>query len=219
MTEATQYYDALETRDPAIREAQLLAALPGLVGHAKRRAPAFKERLKRVKANDVTTRAALAQLPVTRKADLMALQKENLPFGGFASLSPGRLSHNFASPGPIYDPEAGTKDYWRVARALYAAGVRRGDILHNSFGYHLTPAGWMLDSGARAIGCAVVPGGVGNTEQQVMAIATSAPPAIAARRASSRSFWRKAASSARISRRSRTGSSRPSRCRRACARN
>jgi phenylacetate-CoA ligase len=170
MTAATPYYDALEIRDPAIREAQLMSALPAFVAHAKRRAPAFRERLKSVNPKDVTTRAALAQLPVTRKADLMALQKENLPFGGFAARAPGRLSHIFASPGPIYDPEAGTKDYWRVARALYAAGVRKGDIVHNAFGYHLTPAGWMLDSGARAIGCAVIPGGVGNTEQQVMAI-------------------------------------------------
>jgi phenylacetate-CoA ligase len=170
MTAATPYYDALEIRDPKIRETQLLGALPALIAHAKRRAPAFAERLKGVKAKDITTRAALAELPVTRKSDLIAVQKTNLPFGGFAALPPGQMSHIFASPGPIYDPEAGTKDYWRVARALFAAGVRKGDILHNAFGYHLTPAGWMLDSGARAIGCAVIPGGVGNTEQQVMAI-------------------------------------------------
>ena len=170
MIAATPYYDALETRDPAIREAQLMAALPALIDHAKRRAPAFRARLKGVDPKSITTRAALAQLPVTRKGDLIALQKEKLPFGGFATVKPGRLSHIFASPGPIYDPESGAKDYWRVARALYAAGVRKGDIVHNAFGYHLTPAGWMLDSGARAIGCAVIPGGVGNTEQQVAAI-------------------------------------------------
>ncbi|MGE5145266.1 MAG: phenylacetate--CoA ligase family protein [Candidatus Eiseniibacteriota bacterium] len=170
MTAATPYYDALETRDPAVREAQLMAALPDLIAHAKRRAPAFRARLKKVDPESITTRAALAELPVTRKSDLIALQKDKLPFGGFATLAPGRMSHIFASPGPIYDPEAGTKDYWRVARALYAAGVRKGDIVHNAFSYHLTPAGWMLDAGARAIGCAVVPGGVGNTEQQVAAI-------------------------------------------------
>ncbi|HEX7007831.1 MAG TPA: AMP-binding protein [Alphaproteobacteria bacterium] len=170
MTAATPYYDALEIRDPAIREAQLMSALPALVAHAKRRAPAFAARLKGVDPKAIASRAALAQLPVTRKSDLMALQKDALPFGGFATLAPGRLSHIFASPGPIYDPEAGTRDYWRVARALYAAGVRKGDIVHNAFSYHLTPAGWMVDSGARALGCAVVPGGVGNTEQQVMAI-------------------------------------------------
>ncbi|HVO13702.1 MAG TPA: AMP-binding protein [Alphaproteobacteria bacterium] len=170
MTAPAPYYDALETRDPAVREAQLLAALPKFVAHAKRSAPAFAQRLKGVDPKDITTRAALAQLPVTRKPELIELKKGNLPFGGFASIKPGRMSHIFASPGPIYDPEAGAKDYWRVARALYAAGVRKGDIVHNSFGYHLTPAGWMVDSGARAIGCAIVPGGVGNTEQQVAAI-------------------------------------------------
>jgi len=170
MTAPVPYYDALETRDPAVREAQLLAALPGLVAHAKRRAPAFRARFKGVDPKSITTRKALAQLPVTRKSDLIALQKQSLPFGGFAAVKPGQMSHIFASPGPIYDPESGTRDYWRVARALYAAGVRKGDILHNAFGYHLTPAGWMLDSGARAIGCAVIPGGVGNTEQQIAAI-------------------------------------------------
>jgi phenylacetate-CoA ligase len=173
----TNYYDALETRTPAAREAALLAALPGQVANARSRAPGFATILKDVNPLEVTTRAALARLPVTRKSDLKALQQANKPFGGLVTLPPGQLGKLFMSPGPIYEPEARRADYWRSARALYAAGIRAGDILHNTFSYHLTPAGSMLESGALQLGCAVIPAGTGNTEQQLEAIEDLRPTA------------------------------------------
>jgi len=170
MTGAADYYDKLETRSPADREAALMAALPGLLAHARERAPAYAERLAAVEPAQVASREALARLPVTRKSDLVDLQKKKPPFGGYAATPAGDLAHIFASPGPIYEPQGDRPDSWRTARALYAAGFRKGDIVHNTFSYHMTPAGLMLESGARAIGCAVIPGGIGNTELQVLAI-------------------------------------------------
>ena len=172
-----KYYDALETRDPAAREAALLAALPGQVANAKKRAPGFTHILREIDPAAVISRAALAQLPVTRKSELKALQAANKPFGGLLTVQPGQLGKIFMSPGPIYDPEARRADYWRSARALYACGVRAGDILHNTFSYHLTPAGSMLEAGALQLGCAVIPAGTGNTEQQIEAIADLQPTA------------------------------------------
>lgn len=173
------HYDALETRDPAAREAAMLARLPQRVAHAKAKAPAFARLLAGVDPGEVTTRAALAKLPVTRKSELVELQKASRPFGGFAAASWGGgragVKRVFASPGPIYEPEGGGADYWRLARALYAAGFRAGDLVHNAFAYHFTPAGSMLETGAHALGCTVFPAGTGQTEQQVQAMADLAP--------------------------------------------
>ena len=171
------FYDALETRAPAAREAALLAALPAQVANAKSNAPGFARILRDIEPAAVSSRAALAQLPVTRKADLKALQAGMKPFGGLTTVAPGQLGKIFMSPGPIYDPEARRADYWRSARALFAAGLRAGDILHNTFSYHLTPAGSMLEAGALKLGCAVIPAGTGNTEQQIEAISDLQPTA------------------------------------------
>ncbi len=167
---AGDYFDDRETRDPAGREAALMAALPAQITHAKAKAPAFAEILKGVDPRAVTTRAALAGLPVTRKPDLMARQNAAPPLGGFSAMAPGAAARVFTSPGPIYEPEGPRPDFWRIARALYAAGFRAGEVVHNAFAYHLSPGGWMLDSGLRALGCTVVPAGVGNTEAQARAI-------------------------------------------------
>ena len=169
------HFDELETRDPAVREAALMAALPGQIAHAQATAPAFAEILAGVDPQAVTDRAALADLPVTAKADLMARQAAAAPFGGLAAVGMGDFQRLFASPGPIYEFETARADYWRGARSLYAAGFRAGDVVHNCFSYHLTPGGWILDSALRALGCVVVPAGVGNTEAQVQAIAQFRP--------------------------------------------
>ncbi|WP_434064001.1 phenylacetate--CoA ligase family protein [Roseateles violae] len=172
-----QYYDALEARDPAAREHALLAALPGQIAHAQRAAPAFAELLSGVEPASVDSRAALAKLPVTRKHELLARQQARRaddPFGGFSAIAWGLRGRGarkvFQSPGTIYEPEGSGADYWRVARALHAAGFRAGDLAHNSFSYHLTPAGSMMETGALALGCTVFPGGVGNTELQLQAL-------------------------------------------------
>ncbi len=164
------YYDDLETRDPTAREAALLAELPGLIGHAQANAPAYERLLAGVSPGEVTSRAALAELPVLRKSDLAGLQKDAPPFGGLVTVKPGGLARIFSSPGPIHDPQGTGPDFWRMARALFAAGFRAGDVIHNTFSYHLTPAGSMLEAGAHALGCAVIPAGGGNTDQQVQVI-------------------------------------------------
>jgi phenylacetate-CoA ligase len=174
----SEHYDALETRDPALREAALLAALPAQVAAAQATA-AFGEILHGIDAAAVGSRDALARLPVTRKPELLERQKARRssdPFGGFSAigwraLGSARTARRvFQSPGPIYEPEGPAGDYWRFGRALFAAGFRPGDLVHNSFSYHLTPAGSMMETGAHAIGCTVFPGGVGNTELQVQAM-------------------------------------------------
>ena len=175
--EMTAHYDALETRNPADRDAALLKALPLQVANAKNNTPGFASILAAVDPATVTTRAALALLPVTRKSDLKDLQRAALPFGGLVVKRPGEVRKIFMSPGPIYEPEARRDDYWRTARPLFAAGMRAGDILFNTFSYHLTPAGSMIEAGAMAIGCAVIPAGVGNTEQQIEAIIDLQPTA------------------------------------------
>ena len=178
MSSATEgFYDALETRDPEEREAALMAALSEQVAMAKGQAPAYSGSLAGIDPASISSRAALAELPVTRKSDLPALQADDPPFGGFTAVAPGRLHRIFASPGPIYDAEGPGPDYWRSARALHATGLRPGDVAHNCFSYHLTPAGVIFETGAHAIGCAVVPAGVGNTELQVRAIADIRPRA------------------------------------------
>lgn len=164
------HFDTLETRDPEIRARAQLAALPRQLAHAKQSAAAFAARLADVDPAAVTTREALAQLPVTRKSDLLELQKAARPFGGLAATGWGAIARVFASPGPIYEPEGRAADWWRLARPLFAAGFRAGDLVHNCFSYHLTPAGSMLETGAHALGCSVFPGGTGQTEQQVQAL-------------------------------------------------
>jgi phenylacetate-CoA ligase len=165
-----EFFDKLETRAPKRREAQLMAELPKLVAHAKKRAPGFAKILADVDPSKVKSRAALAKLPVTRKSDLGILQKEMPPLGGLNATPVEKLAKLFVSPGPIYDPEGRGKDWWRTARGLFAGGFRAGDRVLNTFAYHFTPAGSMLESGATAIGCTVIPGGVGQTEMQVAAI-------------------------------------------------
>jgi len=170
-----EHFDTLETRDPEARERAVFARLPLQVAHAKAKAPVFAKLLQGIDADAVTTREALAKLPVTRKAELARLQSEARPFGGFAASGWGELARAFASPGGIYEPEGRRADWWRLARALHAAGFRRGDLVHNCFAYHLTPAGFMLESGAQALGCTVFPGGTGQTELQAQAIADLRP--------------------------------------------
>jgi phenylacetate-CoA ligase len=177
----TSFYDALETRDPAQREAHLLAALPRQVEHAQQATGAFAQILRGVEAGAITSRHALGSLPVTRKADLLERQRTGRPgdpFGGFAALRRGpAMPRIFSSPGPIYEPDCAARDYWRIGRALFAAGFRSGDLVHNAFSYHMTPGAFMMESGAHAIGCTVFPAGVGQTEQQLQAIAELRPDA------------------------------------------
>ena len=171
------FYDALERRDPAQREADLNRALPRIIAAAKAQAPAYRELLAGVRPEDITDRRALADLPLTRKSDLIDLQRRHPPFGGLAAVPVAGLARIFASPGPIYELEARRPDFFRMARALYAAGIRPGDLVHNSFSYHLTPAGAMLDSAAQALGCPVIAAGTGQTEQQLRTIADLRPVA------------------------------------------
>jgi len=170
------YFDALETRDPAERAREQSARLPDLIANALR-APGWAAHLAGVDPRTVTNRAALAELPLLRKSDLPALQRETPPFGGLNVLSPNKAKRLMVSPGPIFELEGQGEDPAGAARALYAAGIRKGDLLHNTFSYHLTPGAWMLEAGAHALGCAVIPGGVGNTEQQVATIAHLRPSA------------------------------------------
>jgi phenylacetate-CoA ligase len=171
---ADKHYDALETRTPTLRDSEEVALLPKIVAHAIQ-APGWARHLAGVDAKSVTSRAALAKLPVLRKSDIAAMQQENPPFGGLAVTPPGKARRLLMSPGPIFEPEGEAHDWYGTARALCAAGFRAGDIVHNSFAYHLTPGGFILESGCRALGCAVIPGGVGNTEQQLEAIAHYKP--------------------------------------------
>jgi phenylacetate-CoA ligase len=179
------FYDALETRDPAVREAALMAALPGQIAQAQANAGAWARTLAGIDGREVASRAALAKLPVTRKHELLERQqagRESDAFGGYSAIGWGALTRAgrgarrvFQSPGPLYEPEGHAADYWRMARALHAAGFRAGDLVHNSFSYHLTPAGSMMETGAQALGCTVFPGGVGNTELQLQAMADLKP--------------------------------------------
>ncbi len=171
----TEYYDDLETRDPEQRERALFGALPGQVRHAKANSVYFSRLLRDIDADAIRDRNALAGLPVTRKSDLIALQKESPPFAGMTAIATGHLGRVFSSPGPIYDPQGARGDFWRFGRALFAAGFRRGDLVHNTFSYHFTPAGLMMDLAAQAVGCAVFPAGVGQTELQIAAIADLKP--------------------------------------------
>ena len=175
MSREGDFYDELETRDPEQRHREQFAALPAQIRHARDNAPHFGALFKDIEPEAITSREVLAQLPLTRKSELIDLQKADPPFGGLAAVAPGAAMQIFQSPGPIYEPRGGEGDYWRFARALYAAGFRAGDIVHVTYGYHLTPAGHMVGSGVQALGCAAIPGGVGNTELQLQAVAALKP--------------------------------------------
>jgi len=170
------HYDTFETRDAGEREADLLTRLPGVLAAAMR-APAYATRLHGVDPSTITSRAALAELPVLRKSDLPALHAAALPFGGLAAEPLRAFGRLFTSPGPIFEAERSGDDPWGCARGLFAAGFRRGDVVLNTFSYHLTPGGFILDSGARALGCPVIPAGPGNTEQQLELIQAFKPVA------------------------------------------
>ncbi|PZN98758.1 MAG: AMP-dependent synthetase [Hyphomicrobiales bacterium] len=172
------HHDDLETRSPDAREADIFARLQVVLAAALK-APAYAERLAGLHPAEITDRNALSGLPVLRKADMPALQKQALPFGGFVPGQIGSFGRLFTSPGPIFEPEGAGSDPWGAARGLFAAGFRAGDVVLNTFGYHLTPGGFIMDSGARAIGCAVIPAGPGNTEQQMEVIAAYRPSAYA----------------------------------------
>ena len=169
-------YDALESRDPSAREKDLLSALPALVARAKQTS-GWAAILKDVNPQDISSRTALAQLPVTRKSALKDMQKAALPFGGLNVTPVDKLSRIFMSPGPIFDPEGRGDDWWRYARPLHALGVRGGDLIQNCFAYHFTPAGLMVEGGAAKLGCPVIPAGIGQTEMQVQAITMLRPKA------------------------------------------
>ncbi len=175
------HFDSLEIRDPAVREAAQLAALPGLIAHAQQHSAAAAHTLAGINPASVHSWAALAALPVTRKHTLLERQQASRPadpFGGFAAVVRGRkMPRIFSSPGPIYEPDVARPDYWRLGRALFAAGFREGDLAHNSFSYHMTPGAFMMESGAHAIGCSIFPAGTGQTEQQLAAIADLRPEA------------------------------------------
>jgi phenylacetate-CoA ligase len=176
-----KHFDSLEIRIPAVREAAQLAALPGLIAHAQQHSPAAAHTLSGIDPFGIQSWAALATLPVTRKHTLLERQQASRPadpFGGFAAVMRGRnMPRIFASPGPIYEPDVARPDYWRLGRALFAAGIREGDLAHNSFSYHMTPGAFMMESGAHAIGCSVFPAGTGQTEQLLAAIADLRPDA------------------------------------------
>jgi phenylacetate-CoA ligase len=169
-----RHYDSLETRDPDDRERDFFGRLPDLIALALS-APGWAAQLAGVDPNVVTSRAALAKLPVLRKSELAMRQKERPPLGGFNVAPAGRLRRLSMSPGPIFEPQGAGEDFWGAARALFAAGFRAGDVVHNSFSYHLTPGGFMMEAGAHALDCAVIPAGTGNTEQQLEAIAQFRP--------------------------------------------
>jgi phenylacetate-CoA ligase len=170
-----EFYDAIEVREPTEREAALLAALPRTIAAAKENSPAYQHLLRSVHPEDIVDRRTLSQLPLIRKSELIQLQRRDPPFGGFVAATMPALRRIFMSPGPIYEPEGRRPDYWRFARALFAAGFRAGDLVHNAFSYHLTPAGAMVESGAEALGCPVIPAGTGQTEQQLRVISDLRP--------------------------------------------
>lgn len=167
----TEYFDELDTMDSQQREEQLFSSLPSALTMCIDTIPLLKKHLNGVNPADITHREALQHAPVMRKTDLMSYQNEQPPFGGFVNTKNLQGSRVFMSPGPVWEPQVGGVDPWQAARCLHAAGIRAGDFVHNAFSYHLTPGGFILDEGARALGCVVFPAGVGNTDMQVQALA------------------------------------------------
>lgn len=172
-----QNFDALETRENAVRESEQFAQLASQLTHAKTNSPYFAQVLKDIDPANIIDRDGLAKIAVTRKSDLVEGQRNTPPFGGLTGVPVGEIGRLFQSPGPIYDPEGREVDYWRTARGFHAAGFRGGDVVLNTLSYHLTPGGFILDSGAHALGCAVIPAGPGNTEQQLEIIRDLKPNA------------------------------------------
>ncbi len=170
----TQYFDNLEIREPEVRTNSQFTLLPGLIRRAKN-LPGWAEQLKHISPEEISTWETLATLPVLRKSELWEKQKHQPPLGGFASPEAGDIARLFESPGPIFEPQGAGRDFWRATRALFAAGFRTGDVVHNTFSYHLTPGGWILDSALRSLGCQVIPAGTGNTDQQISAISQFRP--------------------------------------------
>ena len=169
------FFDGLETREPQVREAQQFEQLREQLRYAKVNIPAYADLLQEVDPEEIKDRALLARLPVTRKSEMAKAQAKVPPLGGYTDLKGRRLPRVFASPGAIFEPQADSEDFWRTARGLHAAGCREGDLVYNTFSYHFTPAGFMLESGAHALGCTVFPAGVGQTELQVQAMAHLRP--------------------------------------------
>ena len=173
----SEFYDSLETREPEKRQQAQLKAVRTQIAHAKANTTAYAELLDGIDPGDIVDAKSYSKLPLTRKSELIKLQQDNRPLGGFSANNLSQFTHVFASPGPIYEPGFAVTDFWRLARSLYASGFRAGDLVHNSFSYHLTPAGMMLESGALALGCSLIPAGVGQTELQVQTIADLKPQA------------------------------------------
>ncbi|MDH3282878.1 MAG: phenylacetate--CoA ligase family protein, partial [Gammaproteobacteria bacterium] len=171
----TDFYDERESRSPEQRHNELTREVRGQLAHAKANAQAYGELFKEIDVSGIESLEDLESLPVTRKSELLELQRQNPPFGGFTAIRDGQLDHIFVSPGPIFEPQTHRPDYWRFARSLFAVGIRSGDRVHNSFSYHMTPAGSMFNTGCHALGATVIPGGVGQTEQQLEAIASLRP--------------------------------------------
>ena len=172
-----EFYDQLETRSSEERADAQLTALRTQLSHVAQNTPAYTNAFSNIDIDSITDFESFAELPLTRKSELIALQAEHRPFGGYTAQSEPVPSHVFASPGPIYEPGFAVSDFWRFARSLYASGFRSGELVHNCFSYHLTPAGQMFDSAAQALGCTVIPAGVGQTELQVQTIADLSPSA------------------------------------------
>ena len=170
-----EYYDNLERRNPQERETALFSALPNHIKFVKNNAPGWANLLSEIDPVAIISRETLATLPIIRKSELTARQTKNPPFGGLSHAEYGELSWVFCSPGPIFEPGKKGGDFWRMGRALHAAGFRKGDLVHNTFAYHITPAGHMMEDGAHACGCTVIPAGIGNTEQQVEVISKVRP--------------------------------------------
>ncbi len=171
----SEYYDSLETRNADERAAAQFDALRAQIEHVKQHTDTYAATLADVDPASITDAEAFSLLPLTRKSELVELQQAKRPFGGYTASDVGLYSHVFASPGPIYEPGYAVDDFWRFARSLHAAGFRPGELVHNCYSYHFTPAGQMFDSGAKALGCAVIPAGTGQTELQVQTIADLRP--------------------------------------------
>ena len=173
----SEYFDRYETRPSKARETAFFRDLRAVLKISRARAPALRAQLKGIDIDAIKSRADLAAISVVRKSDLKAMQADNPPFGGLAAVRAMQLKRILVSPGPIFEPEGVGKDWWGAARALYAAGLRKGDLVLNAFSYHLTPGGHIMESGAHALSCTVIPAGVGNTEQQIEAIQYLKPTA------------------------------------------
>jgi len=168
----SEYFDARETRTADERETELFSRLPAFLKDIMHRIPGWNDRFSSVEIDSINSRDALARLTVMRKSELMEAQAAKPPFGDYVDLSLLAGTRVFMSPGPVWEPQAPGSDPWLAARALHAAGIRKGDIVLCSIGYTLTPGGLIMDEGLRALGATVFPAGVGNTEIQAEAIET-----------------------------------------------